>query len=135
MKNKTSGVLKFKRASQTKIMSQDNENRSRNSLSGVSSSSFIDTEKERNSMHIFVQPKRFASVAEPSEIARNVGAGDSDMTSIRHAFNQVSSLLEAHNFKFNKVNRNKRAGDNCIDNAVKQASKTSDDQNKLFSNT
>jgi len=104
IKNKKSETFKFKKPTKNNLIGQQLNGVNRNSLSGASSSSFLETDKERNSMHIFTPAPRLGS-AEPSEIARNINAGDSDLTSIKNAFLQVSSIIEAHNFRFNKARR------------------------------
>ena len=78
-------------------------------------------------MHIFAPSNNL--VVEASEIARNANGDNSDMTSVRKAFNQVSWILENGNFKFNKGNRGNRRADNF--DAISSAKHTVD-ENKLF---
>jgi hypothetical protein len=98
-KSKDNQAFKFKQNGQ---LSHNQDLANRNSLSGVSSSSFIET-GNRNSMHIFAPVNNLAGI-EQSEIAKNANE-NSEMTSIQNAFKQVSSVLDAGNFMFNKNKR------------------------------
>lgn len=66
-------------------------------------SSFNGTDKERNSVATFHQHNsKLLKGFEQSEIAKKQ-APETEMTStIRGAFNQVSSIVEAHEFRFQK---------------------------------
>lgn len=114
-KQSNNQAFKFKHKSKNGRMSHNPDVLGRNSLSGASSSSFIDTDN-RNSMHIFAPVNNLGGV-EASEIAKNANE-NSDMTSVQRAFNQVSSVLESGKFRFNK---NKRQQSGKIDfDAIKQ---------------
>lgn len=129
IQQKKSETFKFIQNTRNKLMSNNDNQPNRNSLSGASSSSFIETDKDRKAINIF--NRRHMDPAEPSEIAKNAPEGNSDMTSIRHAFNQVSTALDSHNFKFNKAKALKKHNENGFmvqDNFNMKGG----DENKLF---
>lgn len=102
IKNKKYPMLNFKNPS-----SRDEEFKARRSESGSSSSSFMKTEKEPGSVATVIKGKYFRGL-EQSEIAKQ-GGPDSDMTStIRGAYNQITSIVEAQEFRFGKAKHLKR---------------------------
>lgn len=90
----------------------DDENGNRKSISGSSTSSVV---KDKQSVATG-QPGRFLKGIEESEIEKPARA-ESDITStIRGAFNQISSIVEAQDFKFNK-NKVRRVQNEKLGNA------------------
>ena len=80
-------------------------------------SSFMETEKDRNSVGTFQHKARLFKGLEQSEIEKPA-IGESEFTStIRGAFNQVSSIVEAHEFRFNK-GKNKKKNNKSRTNMV-----------------
>jgi len=76
----------------------------RKSMSGSSSSSFLKSNQDKGSVNTFNQDKLLKGL-EQSEIAKK-GGMDSEVTStIRGAFNQINSIVEAQQFHFNQRNR------------------------------
>lgn len=91
---------------------------------GTSSSSFLETEQEKGgSVANFNQGRLFKGV-EQSEIAKQ-GGNDSDITStIRGAINQITYIVEAQQFKFNKKHRLRKERSDATNNII-------DEKNKL----
>lgn len=110
IKSRNYPLLQVKNPGATEY-SKNEEVKGRNSI-GSSSSSFLETNHDKGSVATFNQARGFRGL-EQSEIAKQ-GAGDSDITStIRGAFNQISSIVEAQEFRFGKnsiLMREKSAG-------------------------
>jgi hypothetical protein len=89
----------------------DDENGNRKSILGSSSSSFV---KDKQSVATG-QPGRFLKGIEESEIEKPAKAESEITSTIQGAFNQISSIVEAQNFKFNKAkvrrDQNEKLGD------------------------
>lgn len=103
--------LKFKNPS-SELYDHEAHIINRKSLEEASSSSFLDTNKHQASVPLtFHNTKAFSKGFEQSEIGKQ--GGDSDVTStLRGAFNQVSSIVEAQEFRFGKRLKKKEQSEN-----------------------
>jgi hypothetical protein len=106
----------------------NNSNEPRKSISRSSESSFVKDERSVATG----QPGRFLKGIEESEIGKPARA-ESDITStIRGAFNQISSIVEAQDFKFNRNKHRGQTGDlNSIKTKHLNFNSTQED-NRLF---
>jgi hypothetical protein len=107
----------------------NNDNEPRKSISRSSESSFV---RDKRSVDTG-QPGRFLKGIEESEIGKPIRA-ESDLTStIRGAFNQISSIVEAQEFKFNrnKLDRDRTGDLNNIETKHLKFNSTQID-NRLF---
>lgn len=131
VKSKQFGVLNFKNPG-----SHDPDfynKKKRKSLSGSSSSSFITLNKgDRNSVATANKPGKFLKGIEQSEIPR-IGPESENTSTIKGVFNQITSIVEAQDFKFNK-RRTKRENSHDVNNLDSQTLNLGGTQNneKLF---
>lgn len=120
IKRKNYPPLQFKNPSAKDEYKENDENKRPHSA-GTSSSSFLETEKEKGgSVATFNKSMLFRGV-EQSEIAKQ-GGGESDFTStIRGAINQITSIVDAQKFKFNKNKRIKKEKSEGLENALEKS--------------
>ena len=89
-------------------MNRDNSEEDKKSESKSRESSYIETDKDRGSVGTFQHKTKLFKGIEQSEIEKPANM-DSELTStIRGAFNQVASIIEAHEFRFNKGKHRKK---------------------------
>jgi hypothetical protein len=101
------------------------------SASGSSASSLLESKIDKRSAISNKQGKLFKN--EPSSIARNMGPESEITSTIRGAFNQISTVVEAQAFRFSKRNKlNREISENVKNNININSELNSDPHNNLF---
>lgn len=101
------------------------------SASGSSSSYLLESKNDMISAISHKQGKLFRN--EASSIARNIGPESEITSTIRGAFNQISTVVEAQAFRFNKKHQlNHEHSERVNNNAKNRSQLSTEPQNKLF---